>query len=219
LKNIKNGNVVVDLGANIGYYTLIFARLVGKEGKVFAFEPEPSNFNLLKKNLEINGYKNVVLVNKAVSNKTRKTRLYIHEESSSGHVIFDTRMNRESIEIDSVRLDDYFDDYNGKINFVKIDVEGAELGVIKGMSSILQKMDDIKIMTEFFPYALKKCGTEPEEYIRLLEEFDFKVNYLDKKQRKMFPVELNELLKRYKPEKENGTNLLCVRGTQTSFLK
>ena len=60
-KEISKNDVVVDIGANIGYYTLIFAKLVGENGKVFAFEPDPSNFALLKKNVELNGFRNVVL--------------------------------------------------------------------------------------------------------------------------------------------------------------
>ena len=62
---VRNGDIVVDIGAHIGYYTLIFARLVGPKGKVFAFEPEPNNFNLLIKNIKINGYKNIIPVQKA----------------------------------------------------------------------------------------------------------------------------------------------------------
>lgn len=55
-EEIKKGDIVLEIGANIGYYTLIFAKLVGEKGKVFAFEPDPTNFALLKKNIEINGY-------------------------------------------------------------------------------------------------------------------------------------------------------------------
>ena len=61
------GNFVIDLGANIGYYTCILAKLVGKDGKVFAFEPDPRNLKLLEKNIKVNEYNNVVIVDKAVS--------------------------------------------------------------------------------------------------------------------------------------------------------
>jgi len=61
---IKEGEIVVDIGANIGYYTLIFAKLVGTSGKVFAFEPEPHNFHLLQKNLKANSYQNVTIEKK-----------------------------------------------------------------------------------------------------------------------------------------------------------
>ena len=87
-KEVKKGNVVLDIGANIGYYTLIFAKLVGENGKVFAFEPDPTNFALLKKNVEMNGYKNVVLVQRAVSNKTGKLKLYLCEDNPGDHRIY-----------------------------------------------------------------------------------------------------------------------------------
>ena len=87
-KEIKRGDVVLDIGANIGYYTLILAKCVGKEGKVFAFEPEPNNFSLLKKNIQINGYKNVVLVQKAVSNKNEKLMMYLNKDNIGCHTIY-----------------------------------------------------------------------------------------------------------------------------------
>ncbi len=76
-KNIKPGVTVVDIGAHIGYYTVIAAQLVGDKGKVYAFEPDPRNFKLLQRNVEANGYSNVVLVNKAVSDKIEEKRVDI----------------------------------------------------------------------------------------------------------------------------------------------
>ena len=61
-REIKEGDLVIDVGANIGYYTLIFAKLVGEKGKVYAFEPEPRSFKLLKKNVEENKYQNIMMV-------------------------------------------------------------------------------------------------------------------------------------------------------------
>lgn len=71
-KEIKKGDTVLDLGAHIGYYTLLAAKLVGEKGKVFAFEPEPTNFALLKKNIKINNYQNVIPVQKPFLIKTEK---------------------------------------------------------------------------------------------------------------------------------------------------
>ena len=76
-KQIKKGDVILDIGANIGFYTLIMAKLVGEKGKVYAFEADPTNFEILKKNVEVNGYKNIVLVNKVVSNKNEKIKFYV----------------------------------------------------------------------------------------------------------------------------------------------
>jgi len=116
-KYIQRGAVVLDAGAKIGYFTLIFARLVGDEGKVFAFEPAPENFALLKKNVEINGYQNVVIEQKAISNKTGKARLYLYEDHKGKHRIFDPGEGQQFIEIETIRLDDYFEqiDYEGPL--------------------------------------------------------------------------------------------------------
>ena len=127
-KEIKKGDTVLDIGANIGYYTLIFAELVGENGKVFAFEPDPTNFAILEKNVEANGYKNVVLVQKAVTNKPGKLGLYLNEDRKAAHRIYDPHNGSKSIEIESIKLDDYFKDYDGEMDFIKMDIEGAEGG-------------------------------------------------------------------------------------------
>lgn len=173
-KQIKQGDIVLDIGANIGYYTLIFAKLVGKNGKVYAFEPDPTNFAILKKNVEINGYKNIILINKAVSDKTGKLKLYLCNDNKGSHSIYPCD-NRKFVEIDSIKLDDFFSNYNGKIDFIKMDIEGAEYSAVKGMSNLLRKNEEIKIISEFAPMNLKRSGIEPEEYLKLLHNYGFKI--------------------------------------------
>lgn len=80
-KVIREGDIVVDVGAHIGYYTLLASRLVGDTGKVYAFEPEPRNYDLLLKNLELNNVKNVVAIKKAVSNKKGTLKFYLSKIS------------------------------------------------------------------------------------------------------------------------------------------
>ena len=105
-KEIEKGDTVLDLGSHIGYYTLIAAELVGEKGKVFAFEPKPTNFVLLKKNIKINNYQNVIPVQKAVSNKNGKGRLYLKEKKTQNR-IYDSQENDPFIETETVRLEDY----------------------------------------------------------------------------------------------------------------
>lgn len=209
-KEVKKGNVVLDIGANIGYYTLIFAKMVGEDGKVFAFEPDPTNFSLLKKNVEINDYKNVVLVQKAVSNKTGKGKLYISEDNLGAHTIYNSNDNRQWIEIEVIRLDDYFKNYNGKIDFIKIDIEGAEYEAIQGMRNLL-KRNNVTIVTEFNTFALKRSIIQPEEYLKLLIELGFKLYELNEQEKKIKPVNIPKLLEKYPPEEKISTNLLCIR--------
>ncbi len=209
-KEIKNGDIVLDIGANIGYYTLIYAKLVGENGKVFAFEPDPDNFAILKKNVETNGYKNVILNQKAVSDVGGKLRLYL-KHSSAAHSIFDPHDSNKFIEIDSIRLDDYFKNYEENINFIKMDVEGAEGKVIQGMRSILGKNKDIKVVMEFWPLGINRSGIEPEKHLELISQLGFNIYHINEEEKKAEPVTINKLLEMYTPEKGNATEILCVK--------
>lgn len=210
-REIQRGDVVLDLGANIGYYTLMFARLVGEEGKVYAFEPDPTNFALLKKNMRANGYTNVELVQKAVSDTNGKLKLYLSEENRGDHRIYDSHDGRKFVEVESVRLDNYFWGYGREINFIKMDIQGAEGGAVLGMADLLKKHRGLKIISEFWPIGLKRSGVEPIGYLQLLLKHGFTLFNLNGVKRKIEPVVLEELLKVYIPEKENFTNLWGVR--------
>lgn len=211
-KEVRSGDVVLDIGANIGYYTLILARLVGENGRVFAFEPEPENFDLLKKNVEINGYRNAVLVKKGVSDVNGKTRLYLSEENRGDHRVYDSRDDRNSMEIETIRLDDYFKDYEGRIDFIKMDIQGAEGKALQGMPLLLQKFKELKIIMEFWPTVLKKAGTEPGDLLGFLLNHDFKIYNIDRAEKMIKPADINELLEAYSYEAEKYTNLFCCRG-------
>lgn len=207
-KEIKEGDIVLDLGANIGYYILILAKLVGKNGKVFAFEPDPDNFAILKKNIEINGYKNVTLIQKAVSNKTGKEKLYLSKYNKGAQTIYDKDDNSEFIEVESIRLNDYFKN-NNRVDFIKMDIEGAEDLAIRGMPLILKDNKNIKILTEFNPTALQYFSIRPEDYLKILTENSFTFFHIDAEKKTWESITSMELMKMY----SNGgyTNLLCRR--------
>lgn len=208
-KEISEGDVILDIGANIGYFTLLFARWAGKKGKVFSFEPDPANFALLKKNVEVNGYENVVLVNKAVSDKTWKSKLHLSEENKVDHRIYNSHDGRKSVEIQSMRLDDYFKGYKGKVDFIKMDIQGAEGRAVKGMPDLLKKNKNMKLVSEFWPVGLDRAGVEPAEYLKLLLKQGFEIKEIDTSKRKTVPVTVANLLKTYTIEEENYTNLFC----------
>ena len=177
-RTVKKGDTVLDIGANIGYYTLIFARLVGEGGKVIAFEPSPENFAILKKNVEANGFKNVTLVQKAVSDRTGKIKLYLSDDAGE-HTISGHGSGREAIEIDSVRIDDYFRDSKESINFIKLDIEGAEFQALKGMQKLLGGNAALGLITEYYPFFLRKEGIEPGEFIGYLKNAGFELSHID----------------------------------------
>ena len=212
-KEIKKGYTVLDIGANIGYYTLIFAKLVGLEGKVYAFEPDPKNFEILKKNVQINNYKNVVLIQKAVSDRNGEINLVLEENNTAGHNIrSDNTDGMNTINVDMTSLDEYFKNFDGNIDFIKMDVEGSEFGVIKGMKSLLARSKNVKIMTEFDPFFIKKFGVVPEEFLDSFLQNHFKFYDLKKShQKKLKEITKTELLKNYTIKKENHTNLFLVK--------
>ncbi|EGP92870.1 FkbM family methyltransferase [Nitrosarchaeum koreense] len=208
-QEIKKGDVVIDIGANIGYYTLIFAKLVGDTGKVFAFEPDPTNFELLRKNIEANGYKNVILEQKALSNKEGKVTLALSKQNTAGHHISSEQQDsKNSIQVDAIIADNYFKNFERKINFVKMDVEGAESIVLGGMTNMLRNNAELKMMVEYNPDAIKNMGLDPASYLELLIRNGFSMMDIDSKNMKITNTDVQSLIRKYHDE---YTNLLCVK--------
>ena len=211
-KVIKKNDIVLDIGANIGYYSLIFAKLVGDSGKVFSFEPESENFKILKKNIEVNGYNNVILEQKIVSNADGKSTLYVSEKAGS-HRIYKPDNYVESLEIESISMDSYIEKNNiKKINFIKIDVEGAELNVLQGIQKILDSNKHIILFTEFSPNQIKSCGLKPVDMINFLTNNKFKIYFTQIKNNKTIFLDFEKIysLNNY----ENKTiNLICSRSS------
>jgi FkbM family methyltransferase len=218
---VKRGMTVVDVGANIGYYTLLAARLVGEEGKVFAFEPSPDNFALLKQNVEENGYKNVVLIPKAVSDKTATARLLIDRASSGGHSLSAFRDSADFVEVETVSLDEYFDSRPERIDVLKIDAEGAEMAILNGMHRLLERNPDVTLLTEFFPRAIRAFGYPPEEYVRRLGAYGFEIYPIEEDRsdlERLDPDRVRELIQPLveKGAKKDVLNLICLRGSSAS---
>lgn len=209
-KHIRKGQVVVDIGANIGYYTLIAARLVGPTGKVYAFEPDPANFILLRKNVEANGYRNVVLVNSAVSDKTQRMKLFLNPTNKGDHRLYDSKDGRASIIVQTLRLDDFFRQLDKKVHFIKMDIQGSEAKAFEGMKGLLRKNLAVKLVTEFSPGSLKLNGSSPRKYLENLGRSGFKLWEISEKDAILRPAKPKALLG-LSDDSNVYTNLFCVR--------
>jgi FkbM family methyltransferase len=206
---VAEGMTVVDVGAHAGYYTLIAARAVGDKGRVFAFEPEPSNYKLMFKNIRYNSYRNVTAIQKAVTNITGPVKLFLAEDASGHSTVGDSQYER-AVQVDSTTLDDYFATRTQPIHIIKIDVEGAENAVLQGMTSIIDKNPDMNIFTEFSPEALKRAGCLPTEYLNKLVNFGFAIYVIDEKKHSLEPAEVGRVMNACK--NIGYVNLLCHRG-------
>ena len=213
-EKIEMGNIVVDVGANIGLHTLNMARIVGNTGQVFAFEPDPSNFEILKKNVKINNYKNIILEQKAVGDKHGRTTLYQSDHPGKHRIFPQTEQAKSQVQVELTNLDNYFDsDMIDKINFIKIDVEGLEFSVLKGMKNILKNSKKIKILFEFMPENTMEVGFTPIELLNYLTSNDFKLYCMDNKTKKLLYVSNNEEIVKLCSTTNNtiSRNLFCEK--------
>lgn len=179
---ISPGMTVIDVGANIGFYTAFMANIVGEKGRVYAFEPSPHNFNLLKK---YNNNNNVTLVQAAVGDTTGEIVLYVSDKLNVDHHTYETDEIRQKINVLSYRLDDYLK--NEKVDFIKMDIQGFEYHALLGMKNILRNNANIKIFMEFWPYGLIKAGSSVEKLLTLLHELDFQTELLERNGREKMP--------------------------------
>jgi len=166
IKSMRKGAVVIDVGAHCGYYSLIAAKLVGDEGKVFAFEPHPANFKLLKRTISFNMCNNIIPINKAVGDTIGKTRLFLH--TSGQHSI--VRKGKKHIQVEVVNLDRFFQENKISPDVIKIDVEGAEILTLKGMDRTLKDSKNLKLFIE--------RGHDEQEIKSFLAERGFTIYYI-----------------------------------------
>lgn len=137
---IRRGSTVVDIGANVGYFTLLAARLAGEDGVVISFEPDPTSFSLLEKSVLKNRFGNVRLSNKCVSNLDGTRLLHFSITQNKGLHSISKEIGGPSLEVSSTRLDTALESLQiPRIDLLKIDVEGAEPEVIEGARRLLRE--------------------------------------------------------------------------------
>ena len=169
-KHIKQNDIVLDIGANIGFYATILSDIVGEKGVVHCFEPDSKNFEHLKKTTA--DFKNIKINNKAVGPKTEKLKIYTSKNLNVDHRTYKPEEYDKEIEIDAVSIDDHLAS-NPKVDLIKMDIQGFEMQAIQGMQTILDKNKDIKLISEFWPYGLKKAGSSVTEYFNFLQSKGF----------------------------------------------
>ena len=177
----KEGDIVIDIGAHIGLYTIISSKRVGANGKVVAIEAHPGNFEMLNSNIKLNQLTNVIPLNYAVHSKETKVKLYL-PSGESGFTKYNTIMpnwinaQEKFVEVNANTLD-YLLQLNEirqeEVNWIKIDVEGAEFEVLKGAINVLSKSKDIAILMELHgpPHVYRP---KVEEFVNL---YNFKIEF------------------------------------------
>ena len=162
--NLKSGSNFIDGGANIGFFSLIASKIVGSTGRIIAFEPTPSTYSFLKKNIKVNNLKNITTIRKGLSSSEKKLSFILKNNAEANSIISDEnkifKNEDQIIKINTVTIDKFCEENNlKKIDLIKLDVENHELEAIKGARKILSINQNIKIIFEL-NIAFKKNGIE-----------------------------------------------------------
>lgn len=170
--HIRRASTVVDIGAHVGYYTLLSARAVGWRGRVVAVEPDPDNAALLRENIRRNRLRNITVIEAAAWSAT--TRLQLRRDSiNSG----DNRIVRNGAghEVPAVALDERLT--RSRVSAVKIDAQGTDHIALEGMLHTLESCQPV-VFTEFWPEAIREFGDDPAEVIDRYREIGFRITMI-----------------------------------------
>lgn len=196
LSIVHEGDTVIDIGANIGYYTMLGAQAVGQKGKVYAFEPDPGAYALLRTNAEVNRFTNIVAEQKALSNRPGTLTLYRGCTNKGDNRVIAPSDKRETVTVEAVALDDYLPN-NAKIRFIKSDTQGAEGMVLEGMRRTIERNKELYFAVEFWPYGLARSGWPPDRFLMLVHSLGFTIQEIDEQTGTLTPTTVGSLLKRY----------------------
>lgn len=173
-KLVKCGDVVMDVGANIGYYSVILSKLVGEEGKVYCFEPTDYYSRVLQSNLDANNTKNVELIKLGLSNARQTLDIQVGANSATLHSPGKVPLNfTERIEL--VSLDEWVANHNiEKINFIKVDIDGHEPCFLNGAWNTLEKYDPVLLLEVSHPHYLD-AGVTAWDFYDLLKSKGYRI--------------------------------------------
>ena len=178
---LSPGMVFLDIGAQMGYYTLVASRSVGATGRVFAFEPDQRHISLLRRSLRENGVRNVAIVPVAVFNETGKFDIQ-----------FSAWAPKRSVP--AVRLDDYFAGKDKRIDLIKMDIDGAEGLALQGMDRVLEANPRVRLIVEYDPWSHRMRGRSPTDLLDALSERGFGIELvIDESLGQAWQVGLNEV--------------------------
>ena len=178
---LKEGDAVIIAGAHQGYFVSYMANLVGKTGRVFAFEPEPKNFGILSETVK--GLDNVEIFNFAIGDKKAKANFYVNSDNDGGHALWDvsthpsnekTRANPQVLSIEVNTVDDLYPDGIPNLKLMMLDAEGAEPAIIKGAINTIVDSECPYIIAEINNGALKQCNTSQGTLRSYLSMYGFK---------------------------------------------
>ena len=199
---IHDGDLILDIGANIGWYSLVLS--YSAKPQVFAFEPEPNNFKLLSENVAMNHRDNITVVNAAVDNKEGIMQLHLYKDYNQGrHSFIKHEKSKVTVDVKTIVLDKFLRE-NGvsekKIKFLKIDIEGYEFTALRGASHALTLTENV--LSEFSPGIMEQINEDAMKYVEYMNGFGFRA--FEMSPAGLHPADFNKLVQ----NKEGVYNIL-----------
>lgn len=182
---VGEGSVILDVGANIGVFSVLFSDMVGPEGRVHAFEPEALNFQRLQRRTRKR--ENISVYPLAVSDRSGPLRLYKSGSLNVDHQTYDDGSGREVAEVEAIAIDDLFG--RRRVDLIKMDIQGFECRALAGMRETLGNNPDAVLYVECWPYGLKKAGTSGEELLNLISVLGFQPRMIDPHNRRLNDIQ------------------------------
>jgi FkbM family methyltransferase len=206
---LKSGMFALDVGAHAGYFTRLFAKLVGPSGRVLAFEPHPASFDVLKNNSK--RFRNIALFNCAISDRRMRVSLYESDIHSGRNSLFpDSAENsmREVRDVEAIPLDDIVGDQ--KVDLVKIDVEGGEIEVLRGAQFLARESSRPVLIIECNPSVLAARGASSSVLFLTLRDMGYQVHTINEDTGGLTPIGDVSGLVEALPEGHKYVNLYCT---------
>jgi FkbM family methyltransferase len=173
-KIVGPGDVVIDVGANAGYYTLLTSQLIGKGGRVYAVEPSYPTREVLKKNLALNGCDNVTILPDAAWDSSSVGTLHLTNHDCGASSLRPLEDGARVEEVRLVRLDDVIPaEDQERVRLIKVDIEGAEAHALRGLSAILGRNPRLQVIAEVNPKMLGDMGSSVADLFSFMEGFGF----------------------------------------------
>lgn len=195
---VQSGMCAVDVGANIGYYSILLGRAVGSTGRVLSFEPEPYNYSILSRNVRHNDLDGrVTPVPAALADKPGKSQLFMDRRFFGVHSLSgENRISggRQSVvDVDVVTLDDAVEAHGltDRVNFLKIDAQGAEGMILAGATRLLAQ-PHLTLLMEIWPHGLRNCGSSIDGVFGVLTAAGMTPHQVNKKSPTLKPITWEE---------------------------
>jgi len=174
LTTVQPGWTVVDGGANVGYYSLLLSHRVGPSGRVLAFEPDPTNFEYLLRNLKANHCENVRAFRVALSDRVGTAAFVKDRYRAEGHLVAASARASGTLTVDTQRLDEFLERQRvSSVQLMKLDLEGGEVQALRGMATLRRTSPDVRLILEYNPRALRRAGFGPSDLFETLHSLGF----------------------------------------------